>query len=155
MTSRRADETKLCIAFAEHCEIYFPRQPNVLNYTHIANEGRSPKDGAKLKKMGVKAGWFDYVFIWRGLDYPRIGFLEAKIGKNTLSDSQKGFDVTMRPMGVLLDIFRTVEQGHNILLSWGIKPIKPCQYFKEPKLATWDDKIAAMQNLHAPRKDKP
>jgi len=152
---RRADELKLCIAFAEHCGIYFPRTPGVLNWTHIANEGRSPKDGAKLKKMGVKAGWFDYEFIWSCGEYPRIGFLEAKVGNNGLSSSQKEFDCVMQPMGVLLDVFRTVEQGHNILLSWGVKPIQPCRYFKEPNLMTWDDKIEVVHSIFRPGMLRP
>lgn len=160
--SRSYPETKLCIAFVEHLETYFPRTHGILNYTHIANEGRNKRDGARLKKMGVHAGWFDYVFVWRNPSIlasaiaqnpPQMGFLEAKIGKNSLSPTQKRFDDFMRPMDIPLEEFRTVEEGHNILIRWGLKPIRECRYFKEPDLATWDDKIAAAHQFYAPRKE--
>ncbi len=137
---RKSNETKLCIAFAEHCELYFPRQRGILNWTHIANEGRSPQEGSKLKKMGVHAGWFDYEFIWHQ-DYARIGFLEAKWDKGDYSPSQKTFSSVMAPMGVLLEKFYSVKQGHEILLSWGIKPMRECRLFKEPNTMTWEDKV--------------
>lgn len=149
---RSHPETKLCIAFAEHCQIYFPRQHGILNWSHIANEGRSPQEGAKLKKMGVKAGFLDYIFTYNpDRTYPRLAFLEAKVGKNGLSPSQKTFVSVMSPMGVPCEIFRSVEEGHKILVRLGIKPIHECRIFKEPDLMTWEDKISAMHQMFSPR----
>jgi len=149
---RNHNEVKLCIAFTEHCEIYFPRQPGILNWTHIANEGRSPQEGAKLKKMGVKAGWFDYPFVWFNGVRDRLAFLEAKWGKNDFSSSQKTFMAFMIPMGIPCEKFYSVEEGHHKLLGFGIKPIQPCQYFKEPNCMTWEDKMKVMQNMNKPPK---
>lgn len=153
--SRNHNETKLCIAFTSHCETYFPRQRGVLNWSHLPLEGRSAQEGAKLKAMGVKAGFLDYEFIW--LDtFPRLAFLEAKWGKNDYSSSQKEFVSVMQPMGVPCEIFRSVEQGHNILIKHGIKPMRPCQYFDEPNTMTWHQKLSAMHLMNMPpKKDKP
>lgn len=151
--TRNANETKLCMAFTKHCEIYFPRTPGLLNWTHLPLEGRSPQEGSKLKKMGVNSGWYDYEFIWYPGDYPRIGFLEAKWDKNGLSPTQKNFDYCMRPMGVLLGEFRSVEEGHNKLISFGIKPTRECKIFIEPNTMTWNEKLQATHDFFAPRKD--
>lgn len=157
--SRNHNEIKLCIAFTAHCEIYFPRTPGGLNWTHIANEGRSPQEGAKLKKMGVNAGWFDYSFVWAASNAPvlrpEIGFLEAKWGNNDYSSTQKRFVSFMRPMNIPCEKFYSVAEGHSWLLRWGIKPMHECRYFKEPNTMTWDDKIALMHAMYAPRKEKP
>lgn len=151
---RSFPETKLAIAFNEHCLTYFPRQHGVLNYTHIANEGRSPQEGAKLKKMGVKAGFLDFEFIWNpNKTYPRLAFLDAKCGKNDFNASQKEFVSSMRAMGIPCEKFYSVQEGHLILVSLGITPIRECRIFKEPQLATWDEKLAAVHSMFAPRKD--
>lgn len=150
MGLRKADEIKLCIAFAKHCEIYFPRQRGVLDWTHIANEGRSPQEGDKLKKMGVRAGWFDYEFIWHDKT-TEIAFLEAKVQGRDYSDSQKRFISVIASMNIPYAKFETVEQGHNYLISWGIKPLQECKLFHEPNLQTWDDKVKLSMNLYKPK----
>jgi len=58
-------------------------------WTHIANgEGRDPRTAQKLKQMGVRPGWPDFLLICpRG----RAHFLELKRLGETLSDAQEDF----------------------------------------------------------------
>lgn len=138
------DEDKLCIAFNEHCDKYFPITPGKLVWTHIANQGRSAKMGSKLKKMGVNAGWFDYIFIQFPSPFSCIS-LEAKIydknGKKTdYSHSQKTWDFVTQGMPIFKGKFYSVEEGHHLLIEAGVNPIMPCANFKEPDYRDWDDK---------------
>ncbi len=157
--SNRHDEDLLCMAFKSHLDIYFPETPGKLVWTHIANQGRSPQEGDKLKKMGVHAGWFDYIFECMYGSFFMV-HLEAKviaIDKNTArktkrdySDSQKKFDHMTNGMPVHKAKFYTVEEGHNLLKSFGVPPRLECKLFKEPSLVTWQDKIDALHRFQKP-----
>lgn len=154
--ARRSDETRLCMAFSEHLDNYFP-QSFKLVYTHIANEGRSPQQGALLKKMGVNAGWFDYIFLFRekASDEWKVSKLEAKIGKNDYGTSQRTFLQKYAVGGhERHGIFRSVKEGHEILKKWGIKPLTDCVYFKEPNYATLQEKYAISHEFFYPGKKK-
>lgn len=129
--SNRHDEDLLCMAFNAHLDIYFPQQPGILVYTHIANQGRSAGQGDKLKKMGVNAGWFDYIFINHPSRFSAI-CLEAKVHGRNYSDSQKTFDYLTKGMPVFKGKFYSVKEGHNLLLEAGVKPFSGCSLFKEP-----------------------
>jgi hypothetical protein len=142
-------ETKLCIDFTNHCLIYFPRRKGVLDWTHIANEGRSPQEGAKLKKMGVRAGWLDYIFIGKN-NSALVAFLEAKIQGNDYSDTQKRFISVIEPMGIPYGKFETVKQGHQLLVSFGIHPIKECRVFKNTDMRTDAEKKRDAFNFYRP-----
>lgn len=144
----RHDEDILCFAFNEHCVKYFPRQRGILNWTHIANEGRSPQQGAKLEKMGVMPGWFDYIFITPG----RVAFLEAKVAKRKYNTNQKKFHYMMEPMQMVrMGKFYTVEEGHYMLKSFEIHPIMECRLFKEPVYNNSPaDRIRANQEFFKP-----
>lgn len=149
MKKNRHDEDLLSIAFNAHLDIYFPQQKGVLVYTHIANQGRSPQQGDKLKKMGVNAGWFDYIFIHHPSPYKTI-HLEAKVDGRNYSDSQKIFDDLTTGMPVFKAKFYTVKEGHNLLIEAGVKPLKPCSLFKEPSYATLREKYVAAYNMYKP-----
>src|SRR5258708_6072402 len=106
--SNRHDEDLLCMAFKKHCETYFPRQIGHLVWTHIANQGRSGGQGSKLKKMGVSAGWFDYIFIAHPSPWKAIS-LEAKVHGRQYSDSQETFDYMTQGMPIYKAKFYSVE----------------------------------------------
>lgn len=147
---RNAFEVQLCIAFTKHCEQHFPRQIGILNWTHIANEGRSKQQGDKLKKMGVRAGWFDYEFIYWDDNRYWIGFLEAKVDGRDFSATQNAFRMVVEPMGIPCEKFYSVREGHEYLLSWNVKPLIPCQYFKEPVYLSKEQKLKQAQEWFKP-----
>lgn len=149
---RRHDEDKLCFKFNDHCNIYFPRTPGKLAWTHIANEGRSPQEGDKLKKMGVDAGWFDFIFMAYPNPWKAI-FLEAKVHGRDYSSSQKRFDFMTTGMPIFKAKFYSVQEGHEFLIKAGVEPIKKCLYFDEPNYQTWDEKLQAAIDAFAPLKD--
>lgn len=73
---------------------------------HIPNEGkRSPRTGAELKRMGLKAGFPDL-----GLLVPRNDkhglFIEMKVGRNKCTDNQKEW------------IRRLMEQGYEVKVCY-------------------------------------
>lgn len=148
MTNRH-DEDLLAMAFNKHLDIYFPQTRGKLVYTHIANEGRSAQQGNKLKKMGVNAGWFDYLFISHPSQWKAI-CLEAKVHGRDYSDSQNKFDYMTAGMPVYKAKFYSVREGHQQLMNAGIEPLKPCRLFKEPSYLTFEDKKNLARNFFAP-----
>lgn len=150
----RHDEDLLCIAFNDHLKIYFPKLRGKLNYTHIANQGRSAAMGGKLKKMGVTPGWFDYVFL-SYTDILRVIFLEAKVHGRDYIASQETFDYMTEGMPIFKGKFYTVREGHYKLIEAGVRPFRPCSYFKEPDYRTFADHVAQSHLMFAPRKDAP
>ena len=73
---------------------------------HVPNEGkRSPRTGAELKRMGLKAGFPDL-----GLLVPRNDkhglFIEMKVGRNKCTDNQKEW------------IRRLMEQGYEVKVCY-------------------------------------
>lgn len=67
-------------------------KPDVL-FRHVPNgEHRDPATARKLKAMGVLPGCADLEFFWRGdTGTVRVLFLELKLSRNKLSDTQKRF----------------------------------------------------------------
>ncbi len=139
------NEDKLCMAFNAHCDIYFPVTRGKLVWTHIANEGRSAAQGSKLKKMGVNAGWFDYIFIQFPSAFSCVS-LEAKVHdkkgkKRNYSISQKTWDYVTEGMPIFKGKFYSVKEGHTLLIEAGILPLMPCSNFKEPDYLTQQDRF--------------
>ena len=136
----RDDENLLCMAFNRHIDTYFPQKKGSLVYTHIANQGRSAGQGDKLKKMGVNAGWFDYIFIAWPSPFSAI-CLEAKVHGRGYSDSQEHFDDLTIGMPIFKGKFYSVREGHELLIEAGLKPMMPCTLFREPDYLTKRDKF--------------
>ncbi len=88
-----------------------------LLFTHPANQGRSPQEGAKLKKMGVLAGTPDLLFWHEGW----FGAIELKTG-SSLSEAQKKFRDKFIAAGGKYATCKSVRAVHDMLVSWGIKP---------------------------------
>lgn len=152
--NNRHDEDLLCMAFNAHCDHYFPITPGKLVWTHIANQGRSQSQGDKLKKMGVNAGWFDYIFASHPSEWKFVA-LEAKVldpngRKRDYSDSQKNFDHFTNGMPIFKGKFYSVEEGHGKLIEAGIHPIEPCSLFKEPNYLTHTQKLRLGESYFAP-----
>jgi hypothetical protein len=81
-------ETLECIKFSDWLN-YNPLLKNL--YFHIPNERKcTPMHGRILKRMGVRAGVYDYFIMKPSGQYHGL-FLEMKFGLNKLSDKQKKF----------------------------------------------------------------
>jgi hypothetical protein len=119
--ARNHSETKLHIAVAEWLR---NSCPHVL-WTHPANQGRSPQEGAKLKRMGVRAGVPDLLFWHSGW----FGAIELKTTSG-LSEVQKDFKLKFIASGGKYETCKTVQSVHDTLVLWGINPIP--YIIKEP-----------------------
>lgn len=100
--------------------------PESFMWYHIPNgqsAGRSEiarmVAGKRDKAIGARAGAPDYCFHWKN-SLMSVGYLEAKHGKNGLQDNQKTFrdwcDNNLIPYAV----FRSVDEGLQILQDWEI-----------------------------------
>lgn len=104
-----------------------------LDFTFVANEGRSEADGAKFKVMGVRPGVTDFLFWW-----PNKGFgaVELKTPIGTLSPHQRDFRSKMETYGHNWALCRSVAQVRDTLVGWGLKChnmncIEPAPTFEE------------------------
>lgn len=80
-------------------------------------ELRDKRVAAKLKRMGTKPGWGDFVLI--GPDGQHY-YLELKRGRlGRLTPEQQAFQAAMAERGVPYAIARSYAQAINILRGWG------------------------------------
>lgn len=128
-----------------------------LLFTHPANQGRSPQEGAKLKKMGVRAGVPDLLFWWipdfldgnnkihYGLLPIQSAAIELKSKTGSSSTSQKKFRESFERMGGAYAICKSVKEVRDTIISWGIK----CENtFCEEPPSTWEEKIKAVHEMY-------
>ena len=98
---------------------------------HIANEDKNYEKnehirisiGAKLKRQGKLAGVFDYFVSWFDGERMQFAYLEAKIGYNKLSDTQKEFKARLDLCGIPNVTFWKVNEGIDFLIGLGIYKI--------------------------------
>lgn len=84
---------------------------------HTANERRtSAREGAFLKKMGVKAGVPDFVILGPGL----VAFLEVKRPGSYLSPSQRAMAQELESAGYSVTVVRSVDEAIDKLEMWGV-----------------------------------
>lgn len=90
--------------------------PGLIWY-HPANEGkRSPRTGARLKRLGMRPGVADMAIVLPG---GRACFLELKSAEGDVSDEQIQFRADCERNGAPYGIARTPEQADAILRQWG------------------------------------
>lgn len=130
---RNHKETKLAFAVKTHLESAFPF-PIVL-YTCIANEGRSQIEGSKFKKMGVLAGFADYIFLWNG----GWGCIELKAPDGNIQSNQITFEAKVKKINGHHAYCRSLQSVHDTLKSWGLKPLHNA--VQEPELRTKQEMI--------------
>jgi hypothetical protein len=90
-------------------------------WTHIPlGEYRDPKTAGLLERMGVNAGWPDFIFVaWTG----HIYFLELKSEKAILSGPQRAFFAVMRQWQIECEVARGYDEAIAILGRWGVVPV--------------------------------
>lgn len=101
----------LClIKMSERCAVW-----------HTANGGkRSKSEGTRLKAMGVVAGVPDLIFVWSRDFTTRVGAIELKVGKGTLSASQIAWRNAGPKHGIAWAECRSIEAVADVLTSWGL-----------------------------------
>jgi hypothetical protein len=108
------DEDSLCMA----CTKWFDRVVGrPYDFIHIPNGGsRNALEGAKFKRMGVRAGVPDYLVSKFGLP---VGYMEFKFGKNGLQDTQKAFKSYVEE-NFKIAVIRSFDEFKTKLKEWGV-----------------------------------
>jgi hypothetical protein len=84
---------------------------------HIDKRGRRvSSEGARLKRMGLKPGWADFLFVSPA---GRLHCLELKRGNAPLNDAQQDFRDAITLCGVPYAVARSYDEAIQILTSWG------------------------------------
>ena len=92
-------------------------KPNIV-WFHVANQRNSkPYHGALLKRMGVKAGVPDLVFIAPG---GLVYFMELKVKGSYASPEQKAFLESLKLLGCRGEIVYSVDEALLLLKMWGL-----------------------------------
>lgn len=85
-----------------------------LMHFHVPNGGsRNIIEATKLKKMGVRPGVSDIIIC-----HPKktqIAFIELKVGKNKLTDSQKLFIKVVEKLGHFTALVRSLDEFKEVL----------------------------------------
>ncbi|HEX5262227.1 MAG TPA: VRR-NUC domain-containing protein, partial [Phenylobacterium sp.] len=90
--------------------------PEGLPWTHFpAGEVRDKATAGKLKGMGLKPGWPDFIFV---LPNAQFAALELKAPGGTLSDPQKEVRDRLLACGCGYATARTPEEVEAVLARW-------------------------------------
>ena len=86
-------------------------------WTHFpAGEHRNSKTGARLKRMGLQRGWFDFCLIdLVGNHY----WLELKRGMQPLTEDQVTFAEQLQVRAVAWAVARSFKEAVEVLSDWG------------------------------------
>lgn len=91
---------------------------------HVPNGGsRNPIEGAKMKQLGVMAGWPDVSIYGPLLASPMAFFMEVKSAKGRLSDCQRTVMDRLADMGFRVAVVRSVDDAEACAREWGL-PIR-------------------------------
>jgi hypothetical protein len=94
-----------------------PPPPEGPEWCHVPNGGvRTKAEAAILKAMGVKPGWPDLQFVWRG----RAVCIELKSGDAGLSKAQEDRCMRLILAGAALATCRSLEEVIDFLTTLGV-----------------------------------
>lgn len=94
----------------------------VWNESYYPDEKQAMIQGARKKRMGVRAGVCDFMFVMP--DGSAAG-IELKWGNGKPSDSQKGWAEAMIKKGCRHAFCWTGEQVEAAIRLWGLQPLYP------------------------------
>lgn len=115
--ARRALEFKFHLSVVQLLDLILPADAD---YHHSPNEGkRTPRQGADLKRMGMKPGEMDLRLIYQG----RASFLELKLPGEELSVTQIARRTRLQTCGCKIAKATTLEEVVNALKFFDI-PIR-------------------------------
>lgn len=108
-------EDELCIACVDWFDRVIKRPFDMI---HIPNEGaRTKANGAKLKRMGLRAGVADYLISKKGMP---VGFMEFKFGNGKPTENQKRFKDYVLMGGFKWQEIRSFDEFKDTLINWGV-----------------------------------
>ena len=111
-------EMQECFAFAGFMDLLCQRHH--VTWTHIPNGGhRAKKTASDLRKMGTKAGVWDYLI--RKVARP-VCWLEMKFGDNDLTTGQKDWRTGLSTMGDVFLVAWSAEEAMGFLKENGYFP---------------------------------
>lgn len=114
---RRQPEFLLHCVVADHLRKNHPS----LVWFHPANgEARTAQAGARLKRMGVRAGTPDILIFWESNHYPCIGAIELKASAGKLSDTQTTFMRDWTAIGGQYAVCKSLDEVKTHLACWGV-----------------------------------
>ena len=137
-------EFQLHIAALNHINAAFIGHINPdLKFWHVPMETRDAQDAFWKKKMGAIPGVLDFQFGW---PTGNAGVLELKVKPNKLTSEQNKFISWAHHIGWHIGVAYTVQEVHDILLSWGLKArpyhiIEPDYASKEQKFQRYFDML--------------
>ena len=112
----RHEEDDIQEAFFNSARTIFPSLDKRL--FSVPNGGRrNKKEAVRLKRQGVTAGVSDIICLVPNDNYPFL-CLETKTASGTQSKEQKQFQREVESAGGLYMIFRSAEEGINILKKY-------------------------------------
>ena len=83
-----------------------------------SGEKRTEATGARLKRMGVKAGVSDFIFISPAGQFHGLEIKRGKLGR--LSAAQESFAAWCDRHGVAYRVARDYDEAVAILVRWGV-----------------------------------
>lgn len=111
---RSQDEFRLSCVVADYLAVALPRDAL---WTHFpAGEARTAITGARLKRMGLKPGWPDYLVVSNG----RLIGIELKAGTGKASAVQADVGEGFLRAGFSWVVCRTLEDVQAALLKRGV-----------------------------------
>src|SRR6516225_8864505 len=110
---RNLIEDKIHRAVVEHLRTH--GVPGLV-FLHPANNPRSARDGARLKRLGARAGAFDLIMLHQGKAYA----LEIKRDNGRLTEEQDGFACDFNAAGGYAFVGYGLERCLKILKTWGL-----------------------------------
>lgn len=117
---RLGPEDAMAIPFANALRVHTLEGRLHAVWTHTPNElagaARATPAAAIARAAGMITGASDYLFMWAD----GSGVLEAKSKSGSLSPAQKDWREWCAARDVRHAVFRTVEQGEDVLRTWGV-----------------------------------
>lgn len=111
--SARAEEA-VHVAIKEWLELVLPTAIVI----HVPNNPRSATSGARLKRMGMIAGWPDLtVMLPEGA---RTFCLEVKAAKGALSPKQRAVHDLLTAKRIPVGVVRSIEEARSFIAGIGI-----------------------------------
>lgn len=113
--SRSQGEFKLACVVSAYLARYVPSLP----ITHVPmGEHRNPVTGARLKRMGARAGWPDYVAAVPPTG--RLLALELKVESGRQSAQQKAVQAALEATGARYVVIRSLDDLRQTLAEEGV-----------------------------------
>lgn len=124
--SERTEQTAFFSA-VEQLRTLYPDRAEDLHWIHASLNGtwmRSGKLAAMSKREGLTPGIWDIFWPLRTEEYPGL-YIEMKIGKNKLTETQRKFGAWAFEQGFRIEICRNWEEAINVV----------CDYAEIPRLS--------------------